>query len=91
MTYRLIYPQSYIRRARKFLDRHPELRDSYGKTLQLLELDPTHPALRLHRLRGRLSDLHAVSINIRYRIVIEFLVEGKDILLINVGSHDRVY
>lgn len=91
MTYRLVYPDSYLRRARKFLKRHPELRDSYRKTLQLLELDPAHPALRLHSLKGRLGDLHAVSINIKYRIVIEFLVEGTDILLVNVGSHNQVY
>lgn len=91
MTYRLVYPQSYIRRARKFLMRHPELRETYRKTLQLLELDPTHPALRLHRLKGRLGGLHAVSINIKYRIVIQFLIEGTDILLVDVGSHDQVY
>lgn len=91
MAYRLIYPESYLRRARKFLKKHPELRGQYRKTLELLELDPTHPSLRLHRLQGRLSDLHSVSINIRYRITIEFVIEGNSILLVNVGQHDHVY
>lgn len=91
MAYRLIYPESYLRRARKFLKKHPEIRSQYRKTLELLELDPTHPSLRLHRLQGRLSDLHSVSINIRYRITIEFVIEGNSILLVNVGQHDHVY
>ena len=91
MTYRLIYPDSYLRRARKFLTKHPEILGQYRKTLELLELDPTHPSLRLHRLQGPLSDLASVSINMKYRIVIEFVVQGQDILLVNIGTHDQVY
>lgn len=91
MTYRLIYPESYLRRARKFLTKHPEILGQYRKTLELLELDPTHPSLRLHRLQGALSDLASVSINLKYRIVIEFVVQGQDILLVNIGKHDQVY
>ena len=91
MAYRLIYPESYLRRDRKFLKRHPELRKQYGKTLQLLELDPTHPSLRLHRLGGRLEELYSVSITLRYRITMEFLVSGDEILLVSVGSHDQTH
>jgi mRNA-degrading endonuclease YafQ of YafQ-DinJ toxin-antitoxin module len=91
MPYKLIYPESYIRRARKFLKRHPELQNQYRKTLELLEVDPTHSSLRLHRLKGKLSDLHSVSINLRYRITLEFLIEGEAILLVNVGKHEQVY
>jgi mRNA-degrading endonuclease YafQ of YafQ-DinJ toxin-antitoxin module len=91
MTYRLIYPESYLRRARKFLTKHPEILGQYRKTLELLELDPTHPSLRLHRLQGPLSDLASVSINLKYRIIIEFVVQGQDILLVNIGKHDQVY
>jgi mRNA-degrading endonuclease YafQ of YafQ-DinJ toxin-antitoxin module len=91
MTYRLVYPESYLRRARKFLRKHPEIHSQYRKALELLELDPTHPSLRLHRLQGRLSDLASVSINMKYRIVIEFVIQGEEILLVNVGKHDQVY
>lgn len=91
MAYKLIYPDSYIRRARKFLNRHPEVHGQYQKTLELLELDPAHPSLRLHRLKGKLSDLYSVSINLTYRITIEFVIEGEAILLVNVGKHEQVY
>lgn len=91
MPYKLIYPESYIRRARKFLRKHPEIHNQYRKTLELLELDPYHPSLRLHRLKGHLSGMSSVSINIGYRIVIELFIEGDEILLVNIGKHDRVY
>jgi mRNA-degrading endonuclease YafQ of YafQ-DinJ toxin-antitoxin module len=91
MTYQLIYTDSYIRRAKKFLPKHPEIHAQYRKTLQLLELNPYHPSLRLHRLEGRLKGLSSVSINMSYRIVLELEIKEKEIILVNVGSHDHVY
>ena len=91
MAYTLIYPESYNKRARKFLRKHPEIHGQYRKTLELLELNPRHPSLRLHDLEGRLKGLSSVSINMSYRIVLEFEIKGKEIILINVGTHDQVY
>ena len=91
MPFKLIYPESYVRRARKFLKKHPEIHSQYRKTLELLELNPYHPSLRLNSLQGRMSGLSSVSINISYRIVIEFIIDGDEILLVNIGKHDQVY
>ena len=66
MKYEIIFTESYTRRAVKFLKKHPELRNQYQKTLELLELNPQHPSLRLHKLHGNLSGLHSVSINMSY-------------------------
>ena len=91
MPYTLIYPDSYIRRARKYLRKHPEIHNQYRKTLELLELDPYHPSLRLHSLEGRLKGLSSVSINMSYRIVLELEIRDGEIILINIGNHDQVY
>jgi mRNA-degrading endonuclease YafQ of YafQ-DinJ toxin-antitoxin module len=91
MTYRILYTASYNKRAAKFIKRHPELLSQYEKILQLLELNPSHPSLRLHRLKGPLQNLHSVSVNVSYRISLEFLMEEGKIIPVNVGSHDEVY
>ena len=91
MVYMLVYPESYIKRARKFLCKHPEIHGQYRKTLELLELNPKHPSLRMHDLEGRLKGLSSVSINMSYRIVLELEIKDKEITLINIGNHDRVY
>jgi mRNA-degrading endonuclease YafQ of YafQ-DinJ toxin-antitoxin module len=91
MTFQLIYTEQYEKRAARFLKRHPELENQYLKTLQLLELNPHHPSLRLHALSGRLQGLHSVSINLSYRITLELLIQDKEIIPINVGDHDVVY
>ena len=71
--------------------KHPELLRQYEKTLKLLEVNPFHPSLRLHELKGKLKGLYSVSINMSYRIVINFIITDQDIILINIGSHEQVY
>jgi len=91
VSYRLVFTAHYEKIEARFLRRHPELRQLYGKALRLLEANPHHPSLRLHPLTGRLSGLHSVSINLSYRITLELLIEDERIILVNVGDHDTVY
>jgi mRNA-degrading endonuclease YafQ of YafQ-DinJ toxin-antitoxin module len=91
MSWSLIFTEQYEKRALRFLKRHPELEKQYLKTLQLLEANPQHPSLRLHPLSGRLIGLHSVSINLSYRITLEFLLKDQEIIPVNVGDHDTVY
>ena len=91
MKYELLFTRSYTRRAARFIRRHPKLRGQYRKTLELLELDPFHPSLRLHKLSGSSAGLHSVSINISYRMTLQFLIVDRQILPVDVGSHDQVY
>jgi mRNA-degrading endonuclease YafQ of YafQ-DinJ toxin-antitoxin module len=91
MAYQLALTESYTRLALRFLQRHPELKRQYAKTLALLEANPHHPSLRLHALAGKQQDLHSVSINLSYRITLELLIRDQRIIPINVGDHDAVY
>lgn len=87
----ILYTDSYNKRARKFLKKHPELLGQYEKTLKILEINPYHPSLRLHKLQGRLTDLHSVSINITYRISIFFIIEDDRIVPVDIGTHEEIY
>lgn len=91
MSYALIFTDSYKKRARRFAQKHPELKEPYRKTLELLAHNPHHPSLRIRPLKGKLSALHSVSINLSYRITLEIIITEKEIVLVNVGSHDDVY
>jgi mRNA-degrading endonuclease YafQ of YafQ-DinJ toxin-antitoxin module len=91
MTYTLVFTERYLKRAHRFLERHPDLKKQYFKSLQLLEANPYHPSLRLHALSGRHAGLHSVSINLAYRITLELLIADREIIPVDVGSHDAVY
>jgi len=89
--HRIIYTESYEEKARKFLKKHPEMKGQYEKCLTLLELNPYHPSLRLHQFKTSRFEGYSISINLSYRISMEFLVDGQDILLVNVGDHQEIY
>lgn len=91
MSYTILFTERYEGRERIFLKRHPALRQQYLKTLQLLAMNPFHSSLRLHALTGRMQGMHAVSINLSYRITLEFLIEGRQIIPVQVGDHEAVY
>ena len=91
MAYKLIFTEQYEKRIQKFIKKHPKLLSQYEKTIRLLEANPHHSSLRLHKLSGKLSDLHSVSINISYRITLELIITEKEIIPIEIGSHDEVY
>ncbi len=90
MSWTLVFTDAYEKRALRWLKRHPDLRQQYLKTLQLLEANPFHPSLRLHALSGRLAGVHSVSINLSYRITLELLIQDERIIPVNVGDHDAV-
>ena len=78
--YKIIFTNFYEERVKKFLKKHPDLKNQYQKTLQLMELNPQHPSLRLQKF----SELYSVSINMQYRIVIDFQIEGETIIPIEL-------
>jgi addiction module RelE/StbE family toxin len=89
--YKLIETKSYLKKLVKFLKKHPNLIKKYEKTILLLESNPHHPSLRLHKLQGKLQEFYSVSIDMNYRIIIDFIIVDKKIFLIDIGSHSEIY
>ena len=91
MTYKIIRTDEYYKKLKKFLKKHPDMIERYVKAIEILEVNPYHPSLRLHKLKGRLSDLHSISINMEYRVIIDFIIRDNEIIPIDIGTHDEVY
>lgn len=91
MTYHIEFTAQYDKRAKRFLKQHPDVEKQYVKTLQLLELNPQHPSLRLHALAGKLEGMRSVSINLSYRITLVLVIQDQAITPVDVGDHRTVY
>ncbi|OGQ96388.1 MAG: plasmid stabilization protein [Deltaproteobacteria bacterium RIFOXYD12_FULL_57_12] len=89
--YTLVWTAGFTRAAEKFVKRHRELRKKFAETLRDLEQDPFQPHLRYHHLGGKLKGLQAVSITDSYRITLTVFISEREIILLDVGSHDEVY
>ena len=89
--YVLLTTGHFDRRVVKFTRAHPELKKPLAKVLKNLEADPFMLSLRLHPLSGELEGLHAVSLTYVYRITLKLRITKKEIILLDIGSHDEVY
>jgi mRNA-degrading endonuclease YafQ of YafQ-DinJ toxin-antitoxin module len=89
--YKLLFTEDYEKRARKFLKKHPEIQKQYRKALELLELNPYHPSLRLHQFKTSSFEGYSVSINMNYRISLELIITEKEIIPVDVGDHGDIY
>ena len=91
MSWTLARTETFLATARKFFRRHPELKGEFGDLLEQLQEDPFVPRLRTHALKGRHKGVHAVSLTYSVRVVAIIRVTPKEIILLDIGSHDEVY
>ena len=89
--YLLVTTSHFDRRIAKFVRAHPELRKPLAAVLRDLETGPFRPELRLHQLQGALEGLYAVRLSYSDRITLTLELDEKEIVLLDIGSHDEVY
>ena len=89
--YKLIFTFSYEEKAKKFIKKHPELKKQYSKILELIKLNPYHLSLRIHQFKTTSFEGYSVSINLSYRIALDFLITEKEITFVNIGDHQEIY
>ncbi|AHF97247.1 plasmid stabilization protein [Desulfurella acetivorans A63] len=89
--YEIVFSESYEKRAKQFFKLHSELIQRYQKILYIMQNNLNHPSLRLHKLKGNLKELYSASIDLKYRIILDFIIKDKMIILVDIGAHDDVY
>jgi addiction module RelE/StbE family toxin len=83
--------EQFIRQAKKFFKKHPDLRSRFTSIFEDLQKDPFQSGLGLHPLSGKLAGCHAIRLTYSYRITLTLLITEKEIILLDIGSHDEVY
>jgi addiction module RelE/StbE family toxin len=90
-VFTLVTTDSFLRRARKFFKKHPGLRRRFEQIVDDLIVDPSAPHLDYHHLSSKLKGTQAVRLTDSYRIILTIVIAEKEIILLDIGSHDEVY
>jgi len=91
MSWGLARTKTFLATARKFFRRYPELMGEFAGLLEQLRQDPFAPRLRTHPLKGRHRGTHSVSLTYSFRPVVLVRITRKEVVLLDIGSHDEVY
>jgi mRNA-degrading endonuclease YafQ of YafQ-DinJ toxin-antitoxin module len=87
----IVETAGYARALRKFLRKHPDLRQAHAQIITLLHENPFHPSLKLHGLHGQHAGIQAVSITYSYQMTFTIAIVEREIVLLDIGSHDDIY
>ena len=56
------FTDEFKKKTQQFIRKSPQLKSSFKKQLALFKLNPFHPSLRLHKLKGSRSEQYALWI-----------------------------
>ena len=88
----LIWDEQFKKIYRKWIRRHPDLKDQFAKKIILFAEDPFHPSLKAHTLSGVLKGLWSFRLSYEQRLVFDFTDESRTkVILIDIGTHEEVY
>jgi addiction module RelE/StbE family toxin len=90
-VYAIQTTDQFLRQAKKFFKKHPDLKPRFGTLVTELANDPFLPALEPHPLSGKLAGIWAVSLTYKYSVTLTLMITEKEIILLDIGTHDEVY
>ena len=91
MRYCIKRTETFIRTAKKFLKKHPQLIKKFKDVILILEKNPFDASLNTHKLKGKHKDKYGVSLDYKYRFTVSIQIRDKEVILMDVGPHDVVY
>jgi mRNA interferase YafQ len=90
----LVLSKTFIKSYQKFSEKNRSLQSSIDNAMRKLEQDVYDPALRTHKLAGKLAAYLACSCGYDCRIVFsieKYQDQTEYLLMIDIGTHDDVY
>ena len=89
--YSIVAPGQFLRQARKFLQSRPDLKDRFSRVVSDLLKGPLAQHLELYSLQARLDGFYAMRLTYSCRITLTLALLEKEIILLDIGSHDEAY
>jgi mRNA-degrading endonuclease YafQ of YafQ-DinJ toxin-antitoxin module len=80
--------QDLAKTLKKIKKKDPVLFCLITKQLKLFSINPKHPSLRLHKLKGELRHAWSISVGMQYRLL---FTDGNDFYFFAFGTHKEVY
>jgi len=91
----LHWSSSFKRSFKKYSQSDQRTKEKIIKAMELLSIEPFSPQLKVHKLKGILEGSWACSVDYDLRIIFDFVTNStsntKEILLIDIGTHEEVY
>ncbi|MDH4128340.1 MAG: type II toxin-antitoxin system mRNA interferase toxin, RelE/StbE family [Spirochaetota bacterium] len=86
----LVWDNHFKKSYKKRIADNPIIKKKFIEKIKLFSENPYNPTLETHKLKGKLKELSAFSIDDNIRVIFK-QVEKNVYMLIDIGTHDDVY
>lgn len=85
---KISFSPSFQKQLSQLQKKDKKLFEKVKKQLFLFKLNPRHPSLRLHKLKGNLRDAWSLPAAMAFRLL---FIEDIELYFFDMGTHDQVY
>jgi addiction module RelE/StbE family toxin len=81
----------YLPKFKKQYKKLPKkIQDQFDEKIQLFAVDPTHPMLKVHPLKGNFAGYWSMNVNGDVRAL--YIMQGDSIIIFGlIGTHSQLY
>ena len=84
------FTDEFKKKTQQFIKKNPQLRSSFKKQLTLFKINPFHPSVRLHKLKGTRSEQYAIWIKGDLRaLAIKSRTHTETYIFFDLVTHDE--
>ncbi len=84
----IVYQPGFLKRLSKIKKASPLLFEEVLEKVERFKDKDNHKALKVHKLRGRMSHLYSFSINYKIRIIFKYAERRTEAHLLDIGNHN---
>lgn len=78
-----------FKKIKEINKKNPKLSKKIQKQLKFFSANPKHPSLKIHKLKGGISERWSISIEGNMRML--YYLNGDEAVFFDIGTHDEVY
>jgi addiction module RelE/StbE family toxin len=86
----ITFEAAFKRDYKKWKNKNPSKEKLLTQVINLFIQDPFHPLLKTHKLKGKLKECYAFTVEYDLRIVFYF-EDSSHAVFLSLGTHDEVY
>ncbi len=85
-----VWDSKFKRDYKKLIKQNPYLKELIFEKFEMFSVDPFSSELKTHKLKGKLKEYWAFFVEYALRVIFRF-INDKNVLLIDIGNHKKVY
>lgn len=85
---KIVFSPTFNKKLKSISHKDKHLTFEIYKQLKIFQVNPQHPSLRIHKLKGQLQNVWSMSVTTSFRLI---FIEDTEYYFFDMGEHNDIY